>query len=106
MTYIKSLEALADPNRRIIINHLKNGPCSVNDFKEILSISQPAVSQHLAILKSAGLVAVQKEGNRRIYQLTPEGLIDLRNYINSFWDKVLDAFKSEAEKQTKGETND
>ena len=103
MTYIFSLEALADPNRRALVERLQSGPCSVNELTKVVSISQPAVSQHLSVLKTAGLVNVKKEGARRIYSLAPDGLIELRRYIDSLWDDVLTAFQHEAENQAKGE---
>jgi DNA-binding transcriptional ArsR family regulator len=103
MTYIPPLEALADPNRRALIERLQKGPCSVNDLTKVVSISQPAVSQHLSVLKSAGLVNVRKEGSRRIYSLAPDGLVELRRYVDNLWDDVLTAFQQAAENQAKGE---
>ncbi len=103
MTYIHSLEALADPNRRALVERLQKGPCSVNDLTKIVSISQPAVSQHLSVLKTAGLVNVKKEGTRRIYSLAPDGLVELRSYVENLWDDVLAAFQRAAENQAKGE---
>ncbi|MEK6222496.1 MAG: metalloregulator ArsR/SmtB family transcription factor [Chloroflexota bacterium] len=106
MTYINTLEALADPNRRALIAHLQFGPCSVSELNQVVAVSQPAVSQHLAVLKKAGLVKVRKAGNRRIYSLAPEGLVALRNYIDNLWDDVLHSFQQAAEKQSKGENHD
>ena len=103
MTYIHPLEALADPNRRALVERLQKGPCSVNDLTKVVSISQPAVSQHLSVLKSAGLVNVRKEGSRRIYSLAPDGLVELRRYVDNLWDDVLTAFQQAAENQAKGE---
>lgn len=106
MTYIHSLEALADPNRRAIVERLQKRPCSVNGLTKVLSISQPAVSQHLSVLKAAGLVKVKKEGARRIYSLAPDGLVELRQYVENIWDDVLIAFQRAAENQSKGDKND
>lgn len=103
MTYINSLEALADPTRRALIERLVKGPCSVSELNAVVSVSQPAVSQHLSVLKSAGLVTVKKEGARRIYSLAPDGLVELRRYIENLWDDVLAAFQLAADNQAKGE---
>lgn len=103
MTYIQSLEALADSNRRALVARLQKGPCSVTDLTKVVSISQPAVSQHLSVLKAAGLVNVKKESARRIYSLAPDGLVELRRYVENLWDDVLAAFQREAENQEKGE---
>ena len=103
MTYINSLEALADPTRRALVERLLQGPCSVSELNKAVTVSQPAVSQHLSVLKSAGLVTVRKEGARRIYSLAPDGLIGLRRYVENLWDDVLAAFQSAAENQAKGE---
>lgn len=102
-TYIASLEALADPTRRAMIEHLLQQPSSVGELAEQLPVSQPAVSQHLKVLKQAGLVKVRKEGARRIYSLAPDGLIELRGYIENLWDDVLAAFQRAAENQAKGD---
>ena len=103
MTYINSLEALADPTRRALIERLVKGSCSVSELNAVVSVSQPAVSQHLSVLKSAGLVTVKKEGARRIYSLAPDGLVELRHYIENLWDDVLAAFQLAADNQAKGE---
>jgi len=103
MTYKNVFEALADPNRRALVERLKQGPCSVNDLTSVVSISQPAVSQHLSVLKIAGLVHVKKEGARRIYSLAPEGLVELRRYVENLWDDVIAAYQRAAENQAKGE---
>ena len=103
MTYINSLEALADPTRRALIERLVKGSCSVSELNEVVSVSQPAVSQHLSVLKSADLVTVKKEGARRIYSLAPDGLFELRRYIENLWDDVLAAFQLAADNQAKGE---
>lgn len=103
MTYIKSIEALADPTRRALIEQLHIRPSSVSDLTKVVPVSQPAVSQHLAVLKRAGLVSVEKVGNKRIYSLAPEGLLEVRKYIDRLWDEVLGAYQREAIIQSKGE---
>lgn len=95
-TYSNGLEALGDATRRGIVELLREGPRSVGDLQRALPVSQPAVSQHLKVLREAGLVEQRPEGNRRIYRLRPEGWADLRAYVESFWDEVLTAFQDSA----------
>lgn len=106
MTYINALEALSDATRRAIIERIAQGPCTVGEIADIVPVSQPAVSQHLRVLREAGLVEVRKEGARRIYSLAPEGLIELRAYFDRMWGDVLSAFKQAADNQSKGENDD
>ena len=89
---------LADPTRRRVFERLRDGPRPVNALAAGLPVSRPAVSQHLKTLKEAGLVEERSEGVRRIYSLRREGLMDLRNWLDSFWADALEAFKNEAEK--------
>jgi DNA-binding transcriptional ArsR family regulator len=91
------LTALGDPTRRAIFELLADGPRPVGELARELPVSRPAVSQHLRVLKEAGLVSDRQAGNRRLYQLDPEGIGALRVYLDLFWDKALLAFKSEAE---------
>lgn len=98
MTYIDPLTALADPTRRAVFERLRAGPCPVNVIAAGLPVSRPAVSQHLKVLRDAGLVAQHSEGTRRIYAVRPEGLIPLRDWLDSFWADALEAFRQEAEK--------
>ncbi len=104
MTYINVLEALSDPTRRAIIEKISIEPNTVGGIKNFLPISQPAVSQHLRVLREAGLVTVRKEGTKRIYTLAPDGLTELRAYFDHMWGDVLQAFKEAADTQSKGET--
>lgn len=97
MTYANALTLLADPTRRQVFERLRHGPRSVNVLAEGLPVSRPAVSQHLKLLKQAGLVEERSEGVRRIYSLRREGLLELRAWLDSFWDDALEAFKLEAE---------
>ena len=101
MTYGSSLAALADPTRRKIFERLKRGPSPVGELAEGLPVSRPAVSQHLKVLKEAGLVSEEQNGARRIYRIDPEGLGQLRRWLDGFWDDALENFKAEAEKGTK-----
>ena len=91
------LSALGDPTRRAIFELLADGPRPVGELARELPVSRPAVAQHLKVLKDAGLVSDRQDGNRRLYQLNPEGIGALRAYLDQFWDKSLAAFKSAAE---------
>ena len=91
------LSALGDPTRRAIFELLADGPRPVGDLAGELPVSRPAVSQHLAVLKEAGLVLDRQEGTRRYYSLNPDGVGDLRAYFDRFWDRSLAAFKAAAE---------
>jgi DNA-binding transcriptional ArsR family regulator len=102
VTYqIDGLTALADPTRREIFERLADRPRAVGELAGELPVSRPAVSQHLKVLKDARLVVDRRDGTRRIYQLDPRGLRDLRGYLDHFWDQALAGFKSAAEQQTK-----
>jgi DNA-binding transcriptional ArsR family regulator len=96
MTNIRPIEALGDPTRRRIFERLREGACSVNELVEVVSVSQPAVSQHLKVLKEAQLVWMEKQGQQRIYHLDPTGLAKLRQYVEMLWEDVLSAFGDEA----------
>ncbi|KAA6464883.1 helix-turn-helix transcriptional regulator [Acidobacteria bacterium AB60] len=86
-----------------IFQKLASGPIAVNELARQLPVSRPAVSQHLRVLKDAGLVTDMKEGTRRLYQLDPEGVARLRAHFDQMWTKALTAFKDAAEKPTTGE---
>ena len=98
-TYQKALTALADPTRRSIFERLAAGPRPVVELARGLPVSRPAVSQHLRVLKGAGLVVDRQAGARRLYQLNPDGLGALRAYLDRFWDQALAAFKAAAESE-------
>ncbi len=98
LTYETVLAALADTTRRAIFERLRDEPCSVGELAAQLPVSQPAVSQHLKILRQAGLVQCEPDGTRRIYRVSDKGLAALRAYIDSFWSGVLEAFKDSASK--------
>ena len=90
------LAALADPTRRSIFDLIRQSPSSVRELTDRLSISQPAVSQHLGVLRSARLVIATPHGRRRIYRPDPEGIGELRAWIDTLWDDVLDSFTEAA----------
>jgi DNA-binding transcriptional ArsR family regulator len=83
----QSLSALGDPTRRAIFERLADGPQAVGELARELPVSRPAVSQHLKVLKEAGLVLDRPHGNRRIYQLDPDGVGALRAYFEQFWNR-------------------
>jgi DNA-binding transcriptional ArsR family regulator len=89
--------ALGDPTRRDIFERVAMRPRSVTELAGELPVSRPAVSQHLKVLKEAGLVSDRAAGNRRIYRMDPRGLQDLRAYLDFFWNQALAAFKTAAE---------
>lgn len=93
----QQLDALGDATRRAILDRLLNGPVSVGRLSEGFPVSRPAISQHLKVLKDAGLVADATQGTRRIYRLNPAGFDSLRDYFDKFWTSALDAFKKKAE---------
>ena len=97
MAYANALSALADPTRRTVFERLRRGPASVGELAAGLPVSRPAVSQHLRSLKLAGLVNARSQGTRRVYEIDPEGLGELRRWLETFWDEALDAFKREGE---------
>jgi DNA-binding transcriptional ArsR family regulator len=91
------LTALADPTRRVIFERLAERPSAVVELARDLPVSRPAVSQHLRVLKDAGLVTARPDGTRRIYQLDPAGLAELRSYLDEFWGKALLAYRAAVE---------
>ena len=91
--------ALSDPTRRQIFEKIARRPLSVVEIADGLPVSRPAVSQHLRVLKDARLVTERKDGTRRVYRLDPEGVGQMRNYLDRFWDRALDAFKAAAEEE-------
>jgi DNA-binding transcriptional ArsR family regulator len=93
------MDALGDPTRRAIFERLADGPKAVGEIANELPVSRPAVSQHLKVLKQAGLVTDRAEGTRRLYQLNPRGIQDLRAYFDQFWNQALASFKEAVEKE-------
>jgi DNA-binding transcriptional ArsR family regulator len=97
-------EALGDPTRRAIFERLAASPMAVGELARDLPVSRPAVSQHLKVLKQAGLVVDRAEGTRRVYQVQPAAVADLRTYFDQFWRQALTAFKAAAERRIDAST--
>ena len=95
MAYAEVLSALADPTRRHIFEAMREQPKTVGELAEGQPVSRPAVSQHLKVLEFARLVSVEPQGNRRLYSIKPDGLDDLRQYLESFWSDALSAYGAE-----------
>jgi DNA-binding transcriptional ArsR family regulator len=100
MTYSLALAVLADPTRRAVFERLRRGPASVGEVAAGLPVSRPAVSQHLKALKQAGLVRDEPRGAARIYRIHAEGLRELRDWLDGFWDDALVRFKQHTDKET------
>src|SRR5689334_11370663 len=96
---VDGFAALADPTRRAIFERLARRALAVSEVAEGLPVSRPAVSQHLRVLKDAGLVSDRAEGTRRVYQVDPRGVQAMRSYLDKFWDRALAAFKAAAEEE-------
>jgi DNA-binding transcriptional ArsR family regulator len=103
MAYEAALIALADPTRRHVFERLRVGSRSVGQIAEGLPVSRPAVSQHLKVLKEAGLVTDRAEGTRRVYSIDPHGLAAVRRYFDQFWETTLDAFAAEVDRDSEGQ---
>ncbi|HXF30915.1 MAG TPA: metalloregulator ArsR/SmtB family transcription factor [Solirubrobacterales bacterium] len=98
----RTIEALADPTRRRVFERLAEGPASVGEIAARLPVTRPAVSQHLRTLKEAGLIGVDKVGTRNIYKIEPDGLAELRDYLDRFWQSSLATFKRAVEDEEAG----
>jgi DNA-binding transcriptional ArsR family regulator len=90
------MNALGDPTRRAIFDRLRRGPLPVGELARGLPVSRPAVSQHLRVLKQAGLVSERREGTRHVYRVEPNGVAGLRAYFDRFWDEALAAYQAAA----------
>lgn len=99
MAYENMLTVLADPTRRAVFEKLRAGPLAVTALAEGFPVSRPAISQHLGVLKAAGLVNDRAEGTKRIYAIRSEALAELRDWIDSFWGDALDAYRSALESE-------
>jgi DNA-binding transcriptional ArsR family regulator len=99
MAYAQALQALGDPTRRAVLEELRDGPRAVGEIAARLPVSRPAVSQHLRVLKEAGLVSERQNGTRHLYRVDPDGLAELREYLEGFWEEALASFKVAAEKE-------
>ena len=93
------MDALGDPTRRAIFERLARGPRAVGELASELPVSRPAVSQHLKVLKDAGLVVDSRAGTRRLYRLDPDGVGAVRAYFDAFWNQALAAFKAAVEQE-------
>jgi len=96
MAHHQTLFALADPTRQRILEELRAGGKAVGEIASAVPVSRPAVSQHLKVLKGAGLVREERVGTRRIYNIEPKGLAELRRYLDRLWSDALAAFRAEA----------
>ena len=97
------MDALGDGTRRLILERLRGGPRAVGELAAELPVSRPAVSQHLRVLKEAGLVTERRNGTRRLYRVDTDGLTEVRDYLESFWTDVLAAFEAAAEAEAEKE---
>ena len=97
-----ALAALADPTRRELFERLRSGPRAVGDLARGVTVSRPAVSQHLAVLKAAGLVRDTAAGTRRVYEIDPKGLGAIRAWLDDMWGGALDSFKAELDQEADG----
>jgi DNA-binding transcriptional ArsR family regulator len=94
-----ALKAIAAPRRRQILTLVRDGELSAGEIAGHFDVTRPAVSQHLNVLKEAGLVTERRNGTRRLYRARPEGLAQLKAFLEEFWDERLDALKAEAERE-------
>jgi DNA-binding transcriptional ArsR family regulator len=96
------LNAIAEPHRRKILQLVSAKELNAGEIASRFDVTRPAISQHLSVLKLAGLVSVRSEGTRRIYRARPEGLVELRGFLDEFWAEGLDRLKAAAEQAEKG----
>lgn len=94
-----ALKAIAEPRRRQILTLVRDGELSAGEIASHFDVTRPAISQHLTVLKKAGLVTERRVGTRRLYQARPEGLEELKVFLNGFWDDRLAALRREAERK-------
>ena len=94
----RALDALGDPTRRRVFARLREGTCSAGELAEGMNVTRSAVSQHLQVLRAAGLVVVSADGTRRLYRVDRRGIAAIRGWLDEFWDDTLDAFKEAAER--------
>ena len=96
-----ALRAIAAPRRRLILSLVRDGELSAGDIAAQFDVTRPAVSQHLNVLKEAGLVTERRNGTRRLYRARPEGLVPVKQFLEEFWDPRLEALKREVEREEK-----
>jgi DNA-binding transcriptional ArsR family regulator len=95
----RALDALGDPTRRLVFKRLRNGSCAVGELAKRMDVSRPAVSQHLKVLKEAGLVVVHVKGTKRLYEIDATAISALRSWLDELWENSLNAFKRAAEQE-------
>src|SRR3954465_10892277 len=105
MAYYRALQSISDPTRRSVLESLRSGPQAVGEIARKLPVSRPAVSQHLKVLKEAGLVKYRSEGARRVYYIDPDGLGELRRWLDEFWGDALASFAREVNAANKAKGN-
>jgi DNA-binding transcriptional ArsR family regulator len=101
-----ALQAIAEPRRREILNLVRDRELSVGEIAEHFEVTRPAISQHLRVLKDAGLVEDRPQGTRRLYRALPEGLSEIRAYLEGFWDRSLATLKEAAEAEERKQHDD
>jgi len=101
-----ALKAIAAPRRREILRLVRDGELSAGEIASHFDVTRPAVSQDLTMLKEAGLVSERRNGTRRLYAARPEGLMDVKAFLEEFWDERLEALKREAEREEKSDGTD
>jgi DNA-binding transcriptional ArsR family regulator len=94
-----ALKAIAEPRRRQILSLVRDSELSAGEISAHFDVTRPAISQHLAVLKEAGLVSERRNGTRRLYRARPEGLLELKQFLEGFWDAKLGALRREAERK-------
>jgi DNA-binding transcriptional ArsR family regulator len=94
-----ALKAIAEPRRRRILALVRDGELSAGEIAAHFDVTRPAISQHLTVLKEAGLVSERRNGTRRLYQARPEGLAELKTFLDGFWGERLEALRREAERK-------
>ena len=101
-----ALKAIAAPRRRQILTLVRDDELSAGEIASHFDVTRPAISQHLNVLKEAGLVSERRNGTRRLYLARPEGLAELKDFLEEFWEERLDALKREAEREEREHGND
>jgi DNA-binding transcriptional ArsR family regulator len=94
-----ALKAIAEPRRRQILALVRDGELCAGEIAAHFDVTRPAISQHLGVLKEAGLVSERRNGTRRLYRARPQGLTELKDFLEGFWDERLDALRREAERK-------
>ena len=101
-----ALQAIAEPRRREILRLVRDRELSVGEIAKHFEVTRPAISQHLRVLKDAGLVSDRPQGTRRMYRALPEGLAEVRAYLEGFWDRGLESLKEAAEAEQRSRDDD